>query len=288
VRKFVIDQGYVILGLLEYHRVSGDDAALRIAQDACELVEKHAWDTERDGYYVRCDKDWTPGSTLKQISAQLAMLDAYAYLHRATERSEHLDKVLEIADIIVDRTRSPRGYVRADHSEGWLYEPTRARGVVWVGYNLKTARFLLRTAAVTGRKNLLDAGLEIVDFCLENGFDPHHGGFFQYMYPSGLLASWKKLWWVQCEGMITLMLLDRMTSDPRYRPFFDETARFCFEHFVDHEHGEWFESCNAAGVPISTTKAFEWKAAFHTVQSSYLVHHLLAGSTPPRSAEIPS
>lgn len=148
---------------------------------------------------------------------------------------------------------------------------------MWVGYNLKTARFLLRTAALTGRDDLFRAGVEIVDFCLQHGWDRRNGGFFQFVYPNGLLASWRKLWWVQCEGMIALLLLYRMTGDPRYLERFEQVSRFAFAHLVDPAHGEWFASCDATGRVIETRKAYEWKAGFHTVQASYLAQHLLAG-----------
>lgn len=65
--------------------------------------------------------------------------------------------------------------MRGTTSPDWRYEPTRSPGVVWVGYNLRSARFLLRTAALTGREDLFRAGGEIVEFCLRHGVIPDPG-----------------------------------------------------------------------------------------------------------------
>jgi len=59
-RKIVYGESFVIYGLVEYYRASGDKAALQHALDLYQMLQKRAHDPKHGGWIEHFQRDWTP------------------------------------------------------------------------------------------------------------------------------------------------------------------------------------------------------------------------------------
>ena len=267
--KRLFDQAYVLLGLSVYARASGDPDVLERAVETYDLLERYAWDDEHGGYYERCDRDWALSSSDKTLQVQLDMLEALRSLASVTHRREHVARGEQLTDLIMTRMRDPRTGCFVEHfHRNWRSHPLRTRDVIQIGHNLKAIWLLPqgRDPADDHGTAILTTGREVMDFCLEHGWDHRYGGFFQFVARNGSIAGVEKQWWPMCDGILALLTLLAAVGDPRYRTHAAALEAFAFRHFADPVFGEWYTACRRDGSPLDKTKGRSWKAAYHTVQ----------------------
>ncbi|HWP47772.1 MAG TPA: AGE family epimerase/isomerase [Candidatus Limnocylindrales bacterium] len=274
--KNSFQQAYVLLGLVEYHRVTQDQTALDYAVRTYRLLEQRVWDKNHLGYYESCQSDWKVKSDAKMSYIQLVMLTAIMALHEATKEAAYLERARQIADVIVLQMVDRKyGCVLERFHTNWVYDPMSVRGQALIGHNSKAAWLLLRMHQVTGVPEYYTTAERILDFTLRHGWDAQHGGFYQYVYRNGILASTEKPWWTQGEGMQALVLMYALSGQRRYIDYFKQLADFTFGHFFDPEWGEWFTACQADGRVIDDHKGGTWKAAYDTVRACYEAYRCL-------------
>jgi mannose/cellobiose epimerase-like protein (N-acyl-D-glucosamine 2-epimerase family) len=268
-QKRLFDQAYVLLGLSVYARASEDLDVLERAIETYDLLERHAWDDEHGGYYERCERDWTVSSSDKTLCVQIDMLEAIRSLAAVTHRREHVARGNELRALIMSRMRDRGSGCFLEHfHRDWRYHPLRTRDVLQIGHNLKAIWLLShgRDPADGHDPVMLAVGRDVMDFCLEHGWDHRYGGFFQFVARNGSLARPEKQWWPMCDGILALLTLLAAVGDSRYREYAAALEQFAFTHFADPVFGEWYTACRRDGSPLDDTKGRSWKAAYHTVQ----------------------
>lgn len=277
--KLLFDQAYVLIGLAEYYRITRDPAILNYINRTWDLLEGYGWDGHHQGYFEIFRGDWTLQSPRKTICIQLDMLRAFLALYEITQADHYRQRALQIADLVAGVMHDPDyGCVLETFRPDWRYSPVATQDQTQVGHNLKGAWLLLHANDLNPHPEYVQAATRMVDFCLQHGWDWSHGGFFQQVYRSGLLASPVKVWWPECEGLYALIALYQRTGEARYWQFFQSLTAFVFTHFVDQENGEWFTSCQPDGTPRDDHKGGVYKSAYHTVQACLNVTKLLNGA----------
>jgi mannobiose 2-epimerase len=271
-------QAYVLLGLAECYRLTHETEALVYAKKTYEVMERHLWDSQNLGYYETCYSDWREKSTMKTICIQLDMLIAIMTLYGITRDQAHLSRACQLANLITTRMidRSFGGLLER-FSRDWSYQPVVTHDQLWIGHCLKGAWLLLEMDRLTGVQNYFNLARNLVDYCLRHGWDNRYGGFYQYVFRRGRVASGEKIWWTQCEGMQALLLLYSLCGEEKYLEYFRCLADYAFTNFYDVEYGEWVASCYADGAVKDERKGGTWKAAYHTVQMCYSVQACLSG-----------
>ena len=91
-QKQIYAQGFAIYGLSEYYRVTSDTEALNHAIELYRLIEKHSFDTEKNGYLEAFTEDWQPIADMrlsekdaneqKTMNTHLHILEPYSNLYR--------------------------------------------------------------------------------------------------------------------------------------------------------------------------------------------------------------
>jgi mannobiose 2-epimerase len=276
-RKDLFEQAYVLIGLLEYCRVSGDAEALTRALQTVALLEAHAWDRELGGYVERLDRAWSVTSGRKTACVQIDMLMALEALHKVHPAAAQLSRLGQLADALASRMIDPRRDTLLEtFDRRWAYDPARTGDRVRIGHSLKAAALLLRMHELTAPPDHRQAAGRLLERCLDRAWDGRFGGFYQHLYRTGWLASDVKEWWAQCDGMIALLAMHRATGEPLLLRRFHELAEFVRRHFQDPVHGEWFHSCKRDGAVLDDRKATLGKAGFHTVEACLHAHRQLA------------
>jgi cellobiose epimerase len=285
--KHLCDQAYLLIGLVEYYRVTGDPLARHYLDETCAALDRHGWDQQYGGYYQRCGRDWQPIWTRKTICAQLDMLTALLLLSQLDAGAGTLPRLLEVADLIQSRMFDPRYQCLLEtFHRNWVYHPLHTRDQIEFGHNLKGAWLLLEIFRLTGAMEYYRCAGKLLNYSLRFGWDHRYQGFYQHAHRNGVIASADKLWWPECEGLAALLLMYRLSSEPGYLRYFERLADFSFTYLFDHEYGEWFTSCHPDGAVKDDRKGYSWKAAYHTVQACFYVQRYLDEAGAPQLSEL--
>ena len=284
--KRVWDQAFVLLGLADYARISGDSRPSDYATRTWGTLEQRAWDQRHGGYFRAFEQDWRPASPRKTLQSQLNMLEAAQGLAKASGDRRYSDRVRDLLGLILGRMRDPKyGWLVESCREDWRYDPLPVRDIISVGHNLKTAGILARLDDDSDQD--LATARELMELCLRHAWDDANGGFFQFVYRNGRLAWSGKQWWPQCDGIVALLaLISRGVEVERYSDYLRRLESFAFTYLFDAEVGEWHSACTADGRVTDARKSSDWKCAYHSVRLAVLADGFLReGTLWPASAE---
>ena len=135
-------------------------------------------------------------------------------------------------------------------------------------FTIEAGWFILEEARLRGRdRRLIDLGLQIIDWSLAKGWDPHYGGLVYYTDAKGLPSTEyphdMKLWWPHNEAIIATLLAFKLTVEPRYARWHAMVHDWAYAHFPDKLHGEWFGYLHRDGTVATRLKGNLWKGPFH-------------------------
>ena len=117
-KKQIYSQAFFIYALTELHRASGDEECLSKAKDLFHLIEKHSFDSEKNGYFEAYSRDWQllddlrlsekDANEKKTMNTHLHILEAYTNLYRVW-KDENLEKQLQnLIELFLTKIINPR------------------------------------------------------------------------------------------------------------------------------------------------------------------------------------
>jgi N-acylglucosamine 2-epimerase len=182
-------------------------------------------------------------------------------------------------------------YVRLDGGE---FPPPVGTAIV-PGHAIESMWFQLHVGkrlGTGGDRTPLATG--IIRRHLELGWDAAQGGGLLLAIDADGRADvgWKfadtKLWWPHTEALYATLLAWKMERAPWSLEWYERLWRFCLEHYVDWQHGEWRQKLTRSLAPLVETVALPVKDPFHLARSLILQIELLreSGSTE-RSSGLP-
>ena len=146
------------------------------------------------------------------------------------------------------------------------------------GHSLESLWFALREGTERGDPEICKRAETIIDWVINWGWDDEYGGFYQNVdavsvvpeedhqwnqYPDAK-AHWQdKIWWVQAEGLYTLAFSALINSNEHHWEYFKKLHKFCQDHFMDQEYGEWYSILKRDGSIRSNCKGTESKGPYH-------------------------
>jgi mannobiose 2-epimerase len=299
-RKHVYLNAFALYGLTAYHRATGDAAALAAAQDLFRTLEAKAHDAVHGGYTEFFTEDWRPitdpreasyvgAPGTKTFNTHLHVLEALAELYRAWPDPLVRRRLDELLIVNTSTIRLPQAGCNVDgFTPEWrpIEMPRNQRASY--GHDVEAAWLCLDAARALGHPPALLRGWAegLAGYSLRHGYDRTHGGFF-YTGPLGKDADdTKKEWWVQAEGLVSMLELYRLTGRREYYDTFAQTLDFVEKHQVARE-GSWWATRTADGSPAGTSRTSMWQGAYHNGRSMLLCAKLLdalaAGAQEGRS-----
>ena len=260
-------------------------AALRVARDAFDWLERCAHDPQHGGYYEALTRDgkpvlqWDPAAPLvqrcdrlsvyygfKSMNAHIHLLEALAELHRVDPEPLVQERLQEMLAIVRDRIAVEPGALNLYLTADWRAVPAHDS----FGHDVETTYLLLEAAESLGQghdNRTLTVARQLTDHALDWGWDQTHGGFYDKGEAFRAAFEHNKVWWTQVEGLNTLLLLHRRfgQSTDRYWQAFRLQWDFIARHQLDPQYGGFFESVTHDGILHGDgQKSSPWKAAYHT------------------------
>lgn len=300
--KRAYGNAFAIYALAAYYKISGDPAALQLAQKTFRWLEQHSHDPVQRGYHEHlarngdrlrrgesATKAWdAPSIGWQDQNSAIHLLEAFTALYHVWPDSllrRRLEEMLTLVrDVIVD----PRGFLILYFQDGWRPVSFRDSSAavrqanfrfdhISFGHDIETAYLLLEAADALGMPAdplTLAVAKRLVDHALAHGWDESNGGLYDrgyYFAGSDTLTiiSKAKVWWVQAEALNALLLMAQLfPQEAGYRRAFQKQWAYIDKFLIDHKHGEWYEEgLDHSPEQVHAPKARDWKVNYHNARA---------------------
>lgn len=266
--------GFMIYGLSEYVRATGDKEALDYAIQLFECIEEHSLDVIYNGYIEACTREWSEIADMrlsdldanypKSQNTHLHIIEPYANLYRVW-KDERLEKALRnMINIFTDKILNPEtNHLDLFFEKDW----TRGAGhLESYGHDIECSWLMHEAALVLGDAEVLKKVEEIVPLVAkasEKGLNPDGSMIHEANLDTGHVDD-DLHWWVQAEAVVGFYNI--------YQHFGDESAldkslqcwQYIKDNLIDYEGGEWYWSRHPNGtLNLDDDKAGFWKCPYH-------------------------
>ena len=266
--------GFMIYGLSEYVRATGDKEALDYAIQLFECIEEHSLDVIYNGYIEACTREWGEIADMrlsdldanypKSQNTHLHIIEPYANLYRVW-KDERLEKALcNMINIFTDKILNPEtNHLDLFFEKDW----TRGAGhLESYGHDIECSWLMHEAALVLGDAEVLKKVEEIVPLVAkasEKGLNPDGSMIHEANLDTGHVDD-DLHWWVQAEAVVGFYNI--------YQHFGDESAldkslqcwQYIKDNLIDYEGGEWYWSRRPDGtLNLDDDKAGFWKCPYH-------------------------
>lgn len=265
--------GFMIYGLSEYNRATGDAEALEYAKRLFEVIEQHSFDPVNNGYIEACTREWGEIADMrlsekdenekKSQNTHLHIIEPYANLYRVW-KDERLEKALRnLIMLFTDKILNAETFHLDLFFDDEWHSKYRLESY---GHDIEASWLIHEAALVLGDPEVLKAVEPVIRRIAqasEKGLQPDGSMIYEANLDTGYVCT-DRHWWVQAETVVGFANL--------YQHFGDEAAgekaARCWEyiqnHLIDREGGEWWWSCDAAGeINRKDDKAGFWKCPYH-------------------------
>jgi mannobiose 2-epimerase len=287
-RKQIYGQAFLLYGLSEFYRASGEAGVLREAIALFRLIEQHSFDHCRKGYYEAFTRDWQQPEDLrlsekdaneqKTMNTHLHVLEAYTNLYRGWPDELLRQRILDLLTVfdryIIDKTS---GHLGLFFNQDWAPRST----LVSYGHDIEAAWLLAEAAEVVNDSSwiarthalalqLANAAAEGLD--TRGGFDSRGGpdsrGGLWYEKEADRLIR-EKHWWPQAEAMVGFLHAWQISGEEIWWQRSVETWNFVRQYIrapamPSSVGNEWHWGVLADDSPMpGQDKAGFWKCPYH-------------------------
>ena len=294
--------GFMIYGLTEYARATGDREALDYALDLYDCIEEHAFDREHNGYIEACTREWgriedmrlsdLDANYPKSQNTHLHIIEPYTNLLRCLKEAqaqESCDYVSAIGSVLpVGISVPPQTISEVEgalrnlvdiFTEKILNKETNHLdlffGMDWTrgaghlesyGHDIECSWLLHEAALVLGDQQVLNKVEPIVQAVAQasaKGLRPDGSLIHEANLDTGYVDD-DLHWWVQAENVVGWYNIWQHFGDEEALNRAEKCWHYIKKQLIDYEHGEWYWSRHANGV-LNTTddKAGFWKCPYH-------------------------
>lgn len=294
--------GFMIYGLTEYARATGDREALDYALDLYDCIEEHAFDREHNGYIEACTREWGEIADMrlsdldanypKSQNTHLHIIEPYTNLLRCLEEAqaqESCDYVSAIGSVLpVGISVPPQTISEVEgalrnlvdiFTEKILNKETNHLdlffGMDWTrgaghlesyGHDIECSWLLHEAALVLGDQQVLNKVEPIVQAVAQasaKGLRPDGSLIHEANLDTGYVDD-DLHWWVQAENVVGWYNIWQHFGDEEALNRAEKCWHYIKKQLIDYEHGEWYWSRHANGLlNTKDDKAGFWKCPYH-------------------------
>lgn len=278
-RKIMYGQSFVLYGLVEYHRASGDPAALREALDLFRLIQQKAHDPKNGGWIEHFTRDWQPilqhDSNIqvevggyKSANTHLHLMEAFTELYEASHDPEVKKALAESLEINMKYFYPPDAGKSCFHRQlDWKPVTDPKSAGLSYGHNVEFAWLMVRAQKVLGGRPSWSHFYAHIDHALKCGFDWERGGIYARGIGNEPASSLEKVWWAEAELMAALSDALAQKSNPTYAAALEKQIHFLEQYQTSPNDGIWYDTLTVDGKIKSGGKAHAWKANYHDVRA---------------------
>ncbi len=265
--------GFVIYGLSEYARATGDKPSLDTAIKLYHDIEAHAYDAINGGYVEALTREWNPIADMrlsdkdengaKTMNTHLHVIEPYTNLYRVWPSKELHESIHRLFDVFTDKL-----YNKETHHLDLFFDNEwhGRRNVESYGHDIEATWLLWETALVLGEDDVkAKLGPIVVDLAkaADEGLQPDGSMIYEHWKDTGKTDR-QRQWWVLCENVIGHVNLYQYFNDASALKVAKDCWTFIDKHLVDHVNGEWHWAVDDNGkINLDDDKAGFWKCPYH-------------------------
>ncbi len=276
-RRYLFTETFAIIGLAEYARATGDEAALERAASTYQLVVDHLRNPSKLE-----PKVYSETRRAKAHNVSMIMLATTQELRLAAPPDALYAQVVDdalhqILNHFLDEEAEAVFEVLG--ADGERLDTTDGRRLT-PGHAMESAAFVLHEAIAREDDALIPPALKMIDYSLARGWDEQYGGLLYFVdvegKPPARLEWDMKLWWPHAEALYALLLAYHLSGNEKYARWFERMQEWTFHHFPDPEYGGWYGYLHRDGSVSTPLKGGLWKGFFHSPRALWLCWKLLA------------
>ena len=254
--------GFVLIGMAEYYKATGDERAKQIA---VETYENTLWRINHPGSYEVAPYVIKDG--IKTHGVYMIFSYFYYRLGKAIGRDDICDAGYKLAlevinDFYVKEKDAILEFVTVD---GKFTDTPEGRACV-PGHAIECMWFLISIFEDRNEKENIDTCCKIIKRHIELAFDKEKGGLILALDIDGKTPCFwgkptYKPWWVQLETLVATAYAYRHTKDKWFMDIHKQINEFAFKHYPNG-YGEWYNWLDNDGN-VGETAALPVKDPFH-------------------------
>ena len=288
--------GFVIYGLTEYTRATGDPEAFDYAIRLYDCIEQHSWDPQYGGYIEACTREWETIADMrlsdldanypKSQNTHLHIIEPYTNLFRlmqqrpelmqghpcplATEESWgdvslRVEKSLrQLINIFCDKILNPE-----THHLDLFFDMDWTRGAGWLesyGHDIECSWLMHEAALVLGDKQVLqkvEPIVRLVAKASEKGLNADGSMTHEANLDTGHVDA-DRHWWVQAEAVVGFLNIYQHFGDTEALQHGLHCWQYIKDNLIDWKNGEWYWSRDPEGnINLKDDHAGFWKCPYH-------------------------
>jgi cellobiose epimerase len=271
-RKQIYAQAFSIYGLTEFAKLTDNNEAMQLAMELFNLIEKHGFDYENNGYLEAFDRQWKLHedqrlsaidlNEKKSMNTHLHVIEAYANLYEYTGNpllKERVENLLHLFSTnIINRETH---HFNLFFDEKWNVKSNK----VSFGHDIEGSWLLLEAAeTIRSEKwisNMKTHAIEMAQASLD-GIDTDGG--LKYEYIPGSQDEGEKEWWTLAEAVVGFFNAYQLTANSVYLEKSLGMWDYLKKYFIDTKRGEWYYRIDREHLPVSSyAKISLWKCPYH-------------------------
>lgn len=243
----------------------GDRSARTDLETAWSIMDERFWQTDVSLYADECSPDWQTTSDYRGQNANMHACEAALYAFEATGDDRYLERAWQLADTIAVRQAAKADgliweHFKPDLSLDWDYNRNDPANLYrpWgfqPGHQTEWSKLLLLLHRHRPESWMQTRAVELFDAAVPLAWDDENGGLYYGFAPDGSICDSDKYFWVQAETMAAAALLGAATGRDFYWDWYERIWGYCWQHFVDHEHGAWYRVLSADNTQLSNQKS---------------------------------
>ena len=272
-KKQIYAIGFVIYGLSEYHRATGDKEALDYAIRLFEDIERYSFDSVKNGYCEAFTRGWSELADMrlsdkdenecKTMNTHLHILEPYTNLYRVWKDERLKKQVVNLVNLFLEKILDTKTYhLNLFFEDDW----TNKYQIVSYGHDIEASWLIHEAALVVGEQDLLkkvEPAIVKIAEAADEGLSPDGSMIYENFVSKKKIDS-ELHWWVQAENVVGHVNLFQHFGDEEALHIALRCWNFIQTKLVDKVHGEWHWSLYADGtVNMKDDKAGFWKCPYH-------------------------
>ena len=268
--------GFVIYGMSELARATGDKKALDCAIALYHDIEKHAYDAVNGGYREALTRDWQPIADMrlsakdengsKTMNTHLHVIEPYTNLYRVWPLPELQQSIYRLLDVFSHRFYNPVTH----HLDLFFDDEWQGRrNIQSFGHDIEATWLLYETLLVLGDQQAIDRLRPLIASlaqAADEGLCPDGSMIYERWTDSGETDR-QRQWWVQCENIIGHTNLYQYYNDREALDIVFSCWQYVKEHLIDRQNGEWHWAIDDRGnINLDDDKAGFWKCPYHNTR----------------------
>lgn len=265
--------GFVVYGLTEYHRATGDFESLEKSIELYNLIEKYSFDNVQNGYIEACTDDWQiledvrlslkDKNEKKTMNTHLHILEPYTNLYRIWKTPVLRFKLKNLINIFLDKIIDQQTYhLGLFFDEKW----NPGSKIISYGHDIEAVWLLHEAAIVLDDAVILEKVRSVIPFVADaaaEGLQKDGSLIYENNLELNHLDK-ERHWWGQAEAIVGFFDIWQLTNDTKYLENVKKLWKYIQSNLVDKENGEWFWSIKDNGeVNDCEDKAGFWKCPYH-------------------------